>query len=114
MSYDIYIAGEDFNVTFNISRLFYDHIPDAGKRGGLHELNGLTGKQAVEVLSDAFDRIDRTRCNLWSHSEVGDRRFCAQYDAPNGWGSTVGGLVFLARLMGACARNPRSRVRVSA
>jgi len=112
VSYDIDIGGTWFNYTFNVSALFYDHIPDSGRGGGLKELDGLTGKRAAEVLAEAFSRIHESIGRDWSHSDVGEPRFCARYDAKNGWGSTVGAIVFLANLMAACQRFPRHKVRV--
>lgn len=108
MSYDVVIGGEWFNYTYNVGRLFGDHI-----EGGLQALDGLTGKQAVRVLSDAFDAIDLSVLSHWSHGDVGEPKFCKIYDAPNGWGSAVGGLVFLSRIMAACAKHPRHKVRVA-
>lgn len=113
MSYDVSIGDQSFNYTYNVSRLFYDHIPAERERGGLSEIDGLNGKQAALVLADAFERINRTRRELWSEAEVGEPKFCARYDAPNGWGSTVGGIVFLANIMAACHANPRKKVRIS-
>lgn len=107
MSYDVTIGDRDFNYTYNVSRLFYDHIEDTGKGGGLRELNGLTGRQASVVLGAAFERITQT------YRKLCEPRFCALYDSPNGWGSTVGALLFLANILSACADNPRFRVRVS-
>ena len=114
MSYDITVGDVDFNVTFNLSALFYDHIPVERNRGGLHELDGLTGSAAASVLGQVFGRIDETRNRLWKLDAVGEPEFCAKYDAPNGWGSAIGGIIFLAKLMAACRENPRSKVRVSA
>lgn len=113
MSYDVYIGDQSFNYTYNVASLFYDHIPTERTRGGLYELEGLTGKQAVEVLAGAFDRISRTLHHHWQEHQIGEPRFCAKYDAKNGWGSAVGALVFLANVMAACALNPRKKVRVS-
>jgi hypothetical protein len=108
VSYDISIGGEGFNYTSNLAPLFYEHIPPQhGERGGLHELNGLTGKQACAVLSNAFERIHGTYINSGS-----TRQFRAKYDAENGWGSTDGALLFLARIMAACHANPRTKVSV--
>lgn len=115
MSYDIYIGAEDFNYTSNVSALFYDHIPASdGGRGGLHELHGKTGRQAAEILGGAFDRIYTTYGKLWNGNAIGEPAFCARYDAKNGWGSTVGALIFLSRVMAACQANPRRKVSVSA
>ena len=114
MSYDVSIGSASLNYTSNGAALFYDHIPATDSRGGLHELDGKTGKQAVAILAEAWDRINRTRHDLWLADDVGEPAFCAKYDAPNGWGSTVGGLTFLGLIMSACAANPRKLVRVSA
>ena len=45
--------------------------------------------------------------------DVGEPNFCAAYDASNGWGSAVGGLIFLAEILAACAEFQRKKVRVS-
>lgn len=110
MSYDVSIGDEDFNVTYNISKLFYDHIPGGE---GLRSLDGKTGRQAVDVLTSTFEALERTRHRYWKLDAIGEPAFCRAYDAPNGWGSTVGGIVFLGQLLAACANNPRKKVRVS-
>ena len=114
MSYDVTIGDFESNMTSNVAKLFYDHIPDTGKGGGLHELHGMTGAQCVEILCEAFDRINSTRHKLWKNGTVGEPEFCALYDAQNGWGSTVGALTFLAQILGGCARNRRHKLRLSA
>lgn len=106
MSYDVDIAGESFNYTSNVSGLFYDHIPAERSRGGLHELQGLTGAQAVPILAEAFKLIRSYDCQFSD--------FAAKYDAPNGWGTTMGGLIFLANILAACAKYPRHKVSVDA
>ena len=113
VSAHVYINNESFNYTHNVSRLWYDHIPDTGKGGGLRELDGLTGRQAFAVLADCISSIEETRLRLWCDDTIGEPKFCAAYDARNGWGSAVGGLLFLSLIMAACAKNPRHRVRVS-
>ena len=115
MSYDISVGGEDFNYTYNVFALFYDHFPrvDEIKRGGLNMLHGMTGKRAAEAISDAFNAINRTRHLLWESGAIGEPYFCAKYDAKNSWGSAVGALIFLAMIMAACHRHPRAIVRVS-
>lgn len=114
MSYDVFIGDASFNFTSNVGQLFYDHIPADRSRGGLHELHGITGKQAVPILAEAFERMNGTRHKLWREHAVGEPEFCAKYDAKNGWGSTVGALIFLAQILAACAQNPRKKVRLSA
>lgn len=115
MGYDVSIGDASLNYTSNVAALFYDHIPATeANRGGLHELHGKTGKQAAAILAEAWERIWRTKHDLWETDAVGEPEFCARYDAPNGWGSTVGGLIFLAQIMGACSANPRKIVQVCA
>jgi hypothetical protein len=113
MSYDVSIGDESFNYTSNVSQLFYDHIPKERSVGGIHELDGLTGAAAARLLGETFERISQTRLLLWTN-DVGEPAFCKKYDNANGWGSAIGGILFLANIMGACVANPRSRVRVSA
>lgn len=114
MSYDVYVGrGESHNYTYNVSKLFYDHIPAETSKGGIHELDGKTGKQAAEIISRALEEINRTRNNLWKADSVGEREFCRLYDAPNGWGSTIGAIMFLAILLNDCHRHPKSKVVVA-
>jgi len=108
MSYDITIGKYDFNYTFNVSRLFYDHIPDAGKGGGLRELNGVKGKEAQKILFEFFRNVEETKRRCSSEAEFQNR-----YDAPNGWGSTIGALILMARILSICALHPRHVVHVS-
>lgn len=108
MSYDVSIGSDSFNYTYNVSSLFCDHM-----EGGLRSLNGLTGRQACEVIAGAFDALHDKKMRLWRHDDVGEPRFCAEYDSKNGWGSAVGGILFLAQIFAACHRNPRKIVRVS-
>lgn len=98
MSYDVSIGGFEANYTSNVSKMWYDSISDTGAGGGLRELNGRTGEEAHRILSFAFDRLNKMHP--------------FNYDAPNGWGSTEGGLIFMARIMAACAKYPNERVSV--
>lgn len=108
MSYDVTIGDDWLNYTSNLARLFYDHIPETeASRGGLHELNGKTGADCLPILKDAFDRLNHSYCDTNS-----TRAFRARYDAPNGWGSTDGALIYLARIMARCALNPEAIVEV--
>jgi hypothetical protein len=113
MSADVSIGNRHFNYTHNTSALWYDHIPDYGNGGGLREIHELTGSKALLILTMCFDRLDQTRHSLWSNGVVGEPAFCAKYDAKNGWGSTVGAIIFLAQIMAACASHPDHEVDVS-
>lgn len=116
MSYDVSIGKESFNMTSNISGLFYDHIPEVEgeHRGGIHAIHGKTGKQAAEILSNGLKEINKTRHKFWKNNVVGEPEFCAKYDSPNGWGSAIGGLIFYTQIMAACYQNPRKKVYVCA
>lgn len=119
MSYDIHVGPISLNYTSNGSALFYDHMPPVDEhpihmRGGLWTLQGLTGAEAALLIADAFARIELTRIKLWEIDAVGEPEFCKLYDSPNGWGSTVGALLFLARIQGACVRYPTDVVEVCA
>ena len=107
MSYDVTV-GDVFsgNYTRNLSKLFHEHI-QSGDDTGLQALHGLTGAEALMLLSDAFDRLQNTR----RYQE--DIRL-AQYDAPNSWGTAMGAVIFLGQIMAACAKYPNEKVSVFA
>ena len=109
MSYDIHIGDFCGNYTSNCSALWYDHMPD-----GLRGIDGMTGKQAGDHIANGLNSIHRSVLDVWKNGTVGEPLLCAKYDAPNGWGSTVGALIFMCQVMAACYQNPRKRVRVSA
>lgn len=104
MSYDIYIADKEFNITWNLSPFFYAHFPE---NEGILYLGGMAGSEAALTLSKALDSIERERRFLG-----GDKPLCEKYDNPNGNGSTMGALLLLARLLAACAIYPRHTLTV--
>lgn len=116
MSYDIDIGPEDFNYTWNLSPLFHAHIRD-GELTGFNAINGKTGAGALKVLARAVEGIDREYGEgLLPHGMTcldADREVQRKYDPPNGWGSYISAMHLLMRLMAACNRHRRSRVRVS-
>lgn len=112
MSVDVYIGDENFNYTHNTAALWHEHLL-RGEVTGFAAIDGLTGKDAFLLLKESFDHIQETRLRHWDKDSVGEPEFCAKYDSPNGWGSAVGGLLFMAQVMAACAANPRKRVHVS-
>lgn len=113
MSYDVHIGREHFSYTYNLSKLFHTHLRGAGERTGIQALDDLTGREAADIISRGMDSIEQEMLSTWRHEEVGQPEFLSKYDAPNGWDSTIGAVIFLARLMDACRRHPRSRVEVS-
>ena len=109
MSYTVMIAGSSLSYTYNLSRLFYAHIP--GGRG-LRTLDGLTGRQALGPIGAFFRSAQAEALSLWTEDTVGDFRFLHRYDAPNGWGSTVGAILFMGIVQSACTEHPRCKLRV--
>ena len=110
MSYDVTIADVDLNYTYNLSDMFLEHMP---MTGGLRQINGMTGRQASNVLAQFWSSVHRRYLKEWADGKVGASEFCALYDAPNGWGSAVGALIFMGELTAACAQRPRHVVRVT-
>lgn len=118
MSYDVYVGGseKDLNYTSNVRTLFYDHIPDNGKGGGLRELHKTPNTEVVEIMSKFFDSVEDARRNArpWDAPEVvGEPELSEKYDVKNGWGSLIGALVFAAQIMGEAAKFPESFTEVS-
>lgn len=115
MSYDVWVGDKaSFNYTSNTSKVLYDHIPVNESHGGLHEIDGKTGREASVILADAFKRLNDTRHKLYQDHVPGEPAFCAAYDAPNGWGSLVGTIIFMGQILGACAMFPDEIVGLSA
>lgn len=114
MGYDVSIGSFSSGYTYNVSALFHKHITSIlHEDTGLRMLHGMTGKKAFMHLSAAFERIEAEYLSVWKSGDVGASNFRKLYDPDNGWGSTVGALLFLARLMAACAENPRRILTVS-
>lgn len=114
MSYDINIGELDINYTYNVAKLFHDHIivetngDQTSSPTGLQALNTMTGKEAAPILVDAWERISEThrRCKY-------DAQMGITYDAPNGWGSLVGALIVLGQITAACAARPDEIIHIS-
>jgi len=115
MSYDVDIGDFQANYTSNLASLFHDHIFHNGK-SGLQSLDGLTGLEVCQVLTEAFNKIEEHefKTSIRAEGLVGSPHFCKQYDPQNGWGSTVGGLIFLAQILAACSTRQGRIFRVYA
>lgn len=109
MSYDVYVGGaeEGFNYTFNLAKLFYEHIPDNGKGGGLRELHNTLNAEVVIIMSVFFKNVQD------EYHSLGKEEMRKHYDAANGWGSFDGALIFAARILGEAAINPTGTTEVS-
>lgn len=92
MSYDMHIADEDFNYTYNVAGMWYASEPEKGIRA----IYGLTGEQAVPVLRKMRDYME----DHWDAMLM--------MEPSNGWGSAAGALDFLGCLIAASRRFPDS------
>ena len=90
MSYDMSIGIEDFNYTYNVSKMWYDCY----KKKGIRKHYGLTGKQAMPVLK-------KLHWHMIKHNEK-----LREYNPPNGWGDFDGALKFVSDLIIASVNNP--------
>lgn len=90
MSYDANIGEESFNITYNVSKMFYDCYPS----NGIKYINGTSGNLAVMILR-----------NLREHMENNADRMRAM-EPSNGWGSYKGALEFISELIVASLDNP--------
>lgn len=99
MSYDIDIAGQSFNYTWNLADLFYDILP----HGGLKGLDNLPCPEAAAELAEAFDRLQ----HLGPTREV-----AAKYNPKNEWGDIFTATVLLGNLMALCYQHPEQRIYV--
>ncbi len=106
MSYDFSINDVWLNYTSNGCSIFYDHIPDSGKGGGLRELDNIKGKEAAIILGEFMVAANKSRLSLYVDYAVGEPEFCRKYDSPNGWGSAIGAILFAGQMMHACIVNP--------
>jgi len=107
MSYDVSIGDESFNYTWNMYQFFADHIAGEENGGGINELMDKDGTEAFIIIRAAMENIVRT------YRDMGNVPMQEKYNAPNGWGSVIGAILFLSQIMGACAANPDEKVRVS-
>ena len=93
MSYDMKIADEDFNYTYNVAEMWYSCYPDKGIR----KHYGLTGKQALPILRKLREYMEDNKTKL------------KKMEPDNGWGSYEGALVFVNKLIAASLRHPRAK-----
>lgn len=90
MSYDMDIGSEDFNYTYNVSRMWYDCYPEKGIR----EHYGMTGKDSLPVLQKLRNHMEDNAGKL------------KEMEPSNFWGSFHGALDFVNSLIAAAIRNP--------
>ena len=90
MSYDMKIADEAFNYTYNVSSMWDAAIP--GK--GIRTHYGMTGREALKPLRHIREFMEDHRQALLT------------MNPPNGWGDYDGALQFVTDLINASVRNP--------
>lgn len=96
MSYDVGIGNDSYNYTYNLAKLFHEHIP-----GGIYGLKGMTGAKASKIVNAALSEIKaRPEAELDA------------YNAANGWGDWRGAVQFLEGIAASCSDHPRKKVRV--
>jgi len=119
MSYEVWLVNQDGksvddtseNYTTNTSEMLYKHFPGSE---GIHCLNGVSCVRALEFIKYFWDNFNNEMINLWDVKTIGEPALCAKYDSPNGWGSTIGTIMFIIRIQEHCIKNPDCIVRLSA
>ncbi len=94
MSLDLYIADENFNITYNVSKMWYSVFTDDE---GMVNIEGRTGKEAYYKVKMGFDSI------LDNYSKM------VKLEPENGWGNTEGFLKFLCKVLIACKEHPNKK-----
>ena len=90
MSYDISIAEEDFNITFNVSPMLYAAITEDGIRA----IYGKTGAEALPILRD-----------MRSFFEDNQEKLTAM-EPENKWGTFENTYKCLCKMVLASMNNP--------
>lgn len=115
MSYDISFDNfEEFNHTLNQAKLFHKHIRH-GDKTGVQALDGLFISDVKPILVQALRDIEKEVEADWRVDVPGNPIFCAKYDSPNGWGSAISAILFIANVLGSMSlASTNSIVRVHA
>lgn len=107
MSYEITIADEEFNHTYNTRNLFVEILPgDAEREAGIKGLYGMTGAEAAEYIEAGLERLSDMLC------EKDEDAIRAEFDSPNKWGTLFTSTLMLSRLMAACLRHPFQKIEI--
>lgn len=119
MGYDVWLVDQtgasiddtSENYTSNTSEMLYKHFPGGE---GIHCLNGVLCTKALELINQFWDSFNKEMLELWDVRTIGEYELCHKYDSLNGWGSTVGTMVFIIRIQQHCINFPDYTVRISA
>jgi hypothetical protein len=89
MSYDIYIGDCSFNITYNVSKMFYSH-----NEKGIRFIYEKTGEEATELLIDMLNYFIRNKLKL------------EEMNPTNNWGSHDNTTKCLLKMCFASIDNP--------
>ena len=90
MSYDIKISEEGFNLTYNVSPMFYAAIPERGIRA----IYGETGLVALKILRDLREYFENNVDKLKA------------MEPDNGWGTFENTYKCICKIILASVNNP--------
>jgi len=89
MSYDIHLKDEHFNITYNVSNMFYKH-----NEKGIRELYGKNGKEGVIFLLDLINFF------VYNYKDL------KKLEPDNGWGTYKDTLCILINMLEASYKYP--------
>ena len=94
MGYYLDLGSKSFNITYNISGMFYSYDAEDGIRG----VYGKTAKESIPWLIGLYEHLIINRNNLLQH------------EPDNGWGSWSGTVDFVNRLIKAACEDTDNNV----
>ena len=90
MGYAMSLGQDDFNYTYNVSKMWYSCYPDKGIR----EIYGKTGRDAAPILFKLAEYMQDNKDKL------------LEFEPENGWGSFDGAYEFVLKLLDSSLRQP--------
>jgi hypothetical protein len=94
MSHNLNLGNKSFNITYNISWMIYSYDEENGILG----VYGMTAKESIPWLLGLYAHLANNRDKL------------LQYEPDNGWGSWVGTVDWVNRLIIAACEDDGSSV----
>ena len=90
MGYDMSLGKEDFDYTYNVSKMWYACYPD----NGIREIYGKTGRAAAPILFKLVEYMQDNKEKL------------LEFEPKNGGGSCYGAYEFVLKLLDSSLRQP--------
>ena len=113
MSYDIYVGGESWNYTSNLSGFLHHYLRTEGYVNGvdsvvtgLMALNNERAWVAVNILDRALHEVEE------DISHKGVRWMDGEWNPPNGWGNWKDLRQILRDIRRVCLENPGDTVEI--